>query len=239
MHALALACGDVDHLTTATWFSERLATYGLSAPTPVPGVPGKDDLAPAMAELYENAPETEPRVVVIGTDGALAAVVLRLQRGDRLSRVTVGLVPVGPSELTANWGIPADPGRALDVALGGAPSPVPLLRDDSGGVLVGLGTLEPVQGVAHCDDTEVLRGRAARVEVRPDPAGLLVRVVRTGLPWKRARTARGRAFEIGCAPTTPRRDGVAHPRTVERWTWYRHTEDLRLATGGAPPRRTP
>jgi hypothetical protein len=23
-------------------------------------------------------------------------------------------------------------------------------------------------------------------------------------------------------------DGVAHPRPVRRWTWYRHTADLRL-----------
>jgi hypothetical protein len=44
---------------------------------------------------------------------------------------------------------------------------------------------------------------------------------------RRPETFRGRAFQIGCEPATAEHDGITHPRPVRRWTWYRHTEDLR------------
>jgi len=54
-----------------------------------------------------------------------------------------------------------------------------------------------------------------------------VRVVRRGLLGRRVQQAAGRAVQLGCLPTAVLRDGVA-ARTTNRWTWYRHTEDLRL-----------
>ncbi len=124
------------------------------------------------------------------------------------------------------------PPAAAELALRGRPGRVPLVRDDSGGVLVGLGVVRPVQGVAYCDDEVVLRGAASRLEVRPDRAlGVVVRVVRRGLmPWRAVRQAAGRAVQLGCAPTGVWRDGVAD-RTTDRWTWYPHTEDWRLIRG--------
>ncbi|HEX2297127.1 MAG TPA: hypothetical protein VHH34_01180, partial [Pseudonocardiaceae bacterium] len=109
------------------------------------------------------------------------------------------------------------------------PRPAPLVRDDAGGLLAGLGVVAPVRGVAYCDDDPVLRGRAARLEVQPDPQrGLVVRVLRRGLfGYRVCQASAGRAVQLGCAPTAVWRDGIAS-RTTDRWTWYRHTQDWLL-----------
>ncbi|MGH3435023.1 MAG: hypothetical protein ACRDRN_00985 [Sciscionella sp.] len=224
MSALALACGNVGDVTGSPMLAERSGLEVLA----VPATPGKEALAPVLADLGER------RLVVIGSDADLAAVALRLLRGERLAEIVLGYVPAtGTSEVAVNWGIPLDTGRALDVALGGDADPMPLIRDDVGGVLLGMGILGPVRGVAYCDDVQVLRGYSGRIEVRPHTpgAGLSVRVIHTGLLGKRVRQASGRAFQIGCVPTKPLSDGVRYPRTVNRWTWYRHTENLRLVRG--------
>jgi Diacylglycerol kinase catalytic domain len=192
--------------------------------TAVTARPGREELGEILAGLDGR------RLVVCGTDADLAAVLLRLLRTDVVGTVPVGYVPIGTSSVVARrWGLPTAPSTAADLALRGEPDGVPLLRDDAGGVLVGLGVVRPVDGVAYCDDEVVLRGRAARLEVAPDRAlGLMVRVVRGGLLRHRAvRQASGRAVQLGCAPTDVWRDGVAD-RTTDRWTWYRHTEDWQL-----------
>lgn len=184
----------------------------------IPTFPGKADLEPPLAEKPD-------RVVVYGTDASLAAVVLRLLRMDRLD-LPVGFFPHRRehSVVARLWGLPDnDLTFACDE---GEPVPIPLIRDDSGGVLVGRGLVEPVHGEAYCDDELALRGRARLIEVSPDPAGVRARVVHGGL-IRRERTYRGRAFQIGCHSTTVTCDGVRHPRPVSRWTWYRHTVDLR------------
>jgi len=194
-------------------------------PEPVERVaarPGKDEVDPLLSANPGAA------VIVVGTDADLAAVVLRLLRKGKLAETPVGFVPAGPGSAVARrWRLPTDPARALAVAFEGAAVPVPLVRDDSGGVLVGMGRLEAVDGVAYGDDTVAFRGKVRSVEVWPDQvSGLAVRI-RSGR-FSRPRTLTARAFQLGCAPTRPTCDGVSHPRAVERWTWYRHTEDLRL-----------
>jgi hypothetical protein len=47
----------------------------------------------------------------------------------------------------------------------------------------------------------------------------------------RSASAVGRAVQVGCLDAQVVSDGVAHPRPVTRWTWYRHTEPLRLVRG--------
>lgn len=187
--------------------------------------PGKDEVDPVL--------DADP-LIVAGTDADLAAVVVRLLRKEKLGSTRVGFVPTDPmSEVAARWGLPTDPVRALALATRGEVDPVPLLRDDNGGVLVGRGTFGPIRGVAYCDDHVALRGPARSIEVSPDGEGgpgLTVRVVK-GLVFKRPVTLAGRAFQIGCIPTRPTSDGVPFPRTITRWTWYRHTEDLRLIRG--------
>ena len=225
MDALALACGKAhwtalaDRVTEAAQVSE---------------VPDKAELDPVLERLGDR------RLVVYGVDAALAAVVQRLMRTSRLDAVPVGFIPLDPSsEVAALWGLPEEPQHALTLALGGEPERVPLVRDDAGGVLVGLGRLRPVRGVIYCDDRQVLRGQASAVEVTPDPgagpdtskSGLTVRVRRTGLLGRRVWDTSGRAVQIGCLPVTVLRDGVPFDRPVDKWTWYRHTEDWRLVRG--------
>jgi hypothetical protein len=215
--AVVLTCGSAQWPGTGT---HRAVT----ALTALPACPGREELDETLTGLDGR------RLVVCGTDADLAAVLLRLLRTEALATVPVGYVPVSASSAVARlWGLPTSPSAAAEVALRGAPDRLPLVRDDSGGVLVGLGVVRPLDGVAYCDVEVVLRGRASRLEVVPDPAlGLVVRVVRRGLPGRRVRCTAGRAVQLGCQPTAVWRDGVAG-RTTDRWTWYRHTEDWQLA----------
>ncbi|GGS19920.1 hypothetical protein [Actinokineospora fastidiosa] len=218
MSALVLACGN-----------DRVAdTTDLFTDSDVRAVPARPDRA-AIDPLLTGV----ERVIVHGTDADLAAVALRLMRKERLETVSVGYVPTkADSVVRALWDLPADPRRAAELALRGEVDPVPLVRDDTGGVLVGLGVLPQIRGVVYCDDTVALRGRASRIEVNPARgAGLEVRVIRIGLLGKRVQTFHGRAVQAGCLPVIPRSDGVDHPREAGRWTWYRHTADLRLVRG--------
>nr|WP_253864591.1 hypothetical protein [Prauserella halophila] len=195
----------------------------------LPARPGKADVDP----LLEPGGQ---RLVVVGDDADLSAVALRLLRRGRLDDTAVGYVPTDRSSRVAGlWGVPTDRGRAFDVALSGEPRGVPLVRDDAGGLLLGHGVVQRPRGVGYCDDTEALRGEAALLEVRPDPAagsdtasgGLRVTIT-WGKLLKRRRTFAGRAFQLGGADVVPESDGVPYPRTMSRWTWYRHTHDFRL-----------
>ncbi|MFD5824566.1 hypothetical protein [Lentzea sp. NPDC060358] len=191
----------------------------------VPARPGKDHVDPCL---------DAERLVVVGTDADLAAVAVRLLRKEKLGSVAVGYVPVGESAVAALWGLSTNQERALDVALNGDVDPVPLVRDDVGGVLMGLGVLSPVRGVGYSDADNVLRGQASRIECTPDTEGglgLVVRIVNKRLIGSKVKESRPRAFQLGCLPTTATLDGHKHPRPVDKWTWYRHTEDLRLVRG--------
>jgi len=221
VRGIVLACGNPQSpvITDGDRFEVR----------PVPSRPGKAEVDPVLAELGDR------RLIVHGADSDLNAVVLRLLRTERLAEVAVGYVPAeAGSEVARIWGLPTDRGRALDLALSGDPDRVPLVRDDVGGVLVGLGSLGPVRGVGYADDTVVLRGQASRIEVTPDPErglGLLVSVIHKRLLTRKVKTTEGRAFQLGCLPVQVTLDGVAHPRPMGKWTWYRHTEDFRLVRG--------
>ena len=213
-----LTCGD--HNGSA-------ALAGL--PTVVlPSCPGREELDPVLRDL------TARRLVVAGTDADLAAVLVRLLRRELLD-VEVAYVPRGRSAAARAWGLPRDPAA---LALDGVAAPVPLIRDDAGGVLVGRARAR-LRGEVYCDETLVLRG-AGRVVVAPGPNGIAVRASRTGrAPDGRTRavpprapagrgSAVGRAVQLGGAAFTPELDGVPHPRTVTRWAWYRHTADWLL-----------
>ncbi|MCI2419629.1 hypothetical protein MOQ72_19465 [Saccharopolyspora sp. K220] len=232
MSTTALSCGNVDRATHPSgdgvrWFD-------------VPATPGREDLDPLLATAGD-------RLVVHGTDADLAAVVLRLLRKNRLADLVIGYVPVAESPVARLRGLAVGD---FDRALTAAPRPAALIRDDSGGVLLGAGLIEPITGQVYCDDEQVLNGSAMSIEVSPDPAatplpestsdplsstlepatdGLLVTTVRRGLLRRRREITRGRAVQASFRSATVRHDGLAHPRPVEKWVWYRHTEDLRLA----------
>ncbi|MGH3721937.1 MAG: hypothetical protein ACRDRI_24460, partial [Pseudonocardiaceae bacterium] len=150
--AVVLTCG-----------SARWPGPGGAEVTAVPARPGHEELSDTLAGLDGR------RLVVCGTDADLAAVLLRLLRTETVGTVPVGYVPSSASSAVARlWGLPTASARAAGLALRGEPDRVPLVRDDSGGVLVGLGVVRPLDGVAYCDDEVVLRGRARRLEVAPD-----------------------------------------------------------------------
>ena len=215
MHGIVLACGNPQ----LPMITQRDDTHV------VPARPGKDHV-----DQHLDA----ERLVVVGTDADLAAVGVRLLRKEKLGSITLGYVPVGNSPVASLWGLSTDPARALDIALNGDVDPVPFVRDDVGGVLMGRGVLSPVRGVGYSDADNVLRGQASRIECTPDPEGglgLVVRIVNKRLIGSRVRESRPRAFQLACLPTTAVLDGHKHPRPVDKWTWYRHTEDLRLVRG--------
>lgn len=223
MGAMVLACGRAGGVALSPSLADRSdVTLEL-----VPERPGREDVDDLLTHV---GPDTEhDRVVVVGQDADLAAVVLRLLRTDRLVEVPVGFAPLSPASAVASaWGLPTHGDDALDLALDGEPRRVPLIRDDNGGVLVGLGRIGPLRGVAYCDDALVLRGPARAILVRPHPRGMEVAVQYLGRLWRRSGTIHGRAFELGCLPASVTRDGVPHERQIKRWNWYRHTEDLRL-----------
>ena len=202
------------------------------ATVPVPARPGREDVDPVLVG--------EPRrVIVAGTDADLAAVLVRLLRTERNARVEVAYLPVGRSPATRAWGLPVG-AAAGPLALDGRAVPVPLVRDDSGGVLVGRGEIAGLYGEVYCDDVLVLRGATPRLVVAPTPAGVAVRAGRgRRLPDGSVRpvpqtsragrgAAVGRAVQVGCRPSWVVTDGLTHPRLVPRWTWFRHTSDWLL-----------
>lgn len=173
------------------------------------------------------------RLVVLGNDADLAAVVLRLLRRDLLTEVIVGFATDRASGVTDLWSLPLG-AAAVDLALAGDPDLVPLVRDDVGGVLIGLGRLRPVRGTVYLDETRLLSGAAAQVLVQPDAErGLAVTVVPNRVLGfvRSAHTHRGRAVQIGTTPSQVISDGRAYERPMERWTYYRHTVPLRLVRG--------
>ena len=173
------------------------------------------------------------RVVVLGDDADLAAVVLRLLRRELLTKVIVGFATDRSTEVTDLWSLPLG-AAGVDLALAGDPDLVPVVRDDVGGVLVGLGRLFPVRGTVYLDENRLLSGGAAQVLVQPDTErGLAVTVVPNRVLGfgRNARTHHGRAVQIGTVPSQVVSDGQPHDRRMERWTFYKHTVPLRLARG--------
>jgi len=182
------------------------------------------------------------RVVVLGDDADLAAVALRLLRRESLGAVEVAYATRTATPVTRLWSLPV--GQAAVTAAAVAPATaVPLVRDDVGGVLVGLGTLSPVMGTVYVDEHLVLSGPADGLEVRPDPVrGLSVTVNfpprALGLRRGRTTTTAGRAVQTGthARPTTVTSDGVEYRRPMDTWIFYKHTEPLLLVGATLPTR---
>jgi diacylglycerol kinase family enzyme len=78
------------------------------------------------------------RLVAVGGDGSVHAVVRALDRADALDPdEPIGVVPLGTgNDLARCLRLPLDPVEAAGVVLTGAPRLLDLLRDDAGGVVV-------------------------------------------------------------------------------------------------------
>ncbi|MCW1958174.1 MAG: peptidase M50 [Mycobacterium sp.] len=151
------------------------------------------------------------RVVVLGDDAELAAVLTRLMRADLLAVEVAQVRGFGGSRR----------------ALRGSAQRVPLIRDDTGTALVGSalwlppGQAATIHGEAVVDDTVLFDGDAAGVRIEPTTTmpGLRAQV----LDGRRRRWISGRAVQLGTGGARVVRDGVEGPRVVKRSTFYRHT----------------
>ncbi len=162
----------------------------------------------------DAAPEAR-RLIVLGTHADLAVVLARLLRADRLD-VEVALV-------RSRW--------AARRARTAAARRVPLIRDETGAVLVQVGYWLPpdeavrtVAGEAVIDDTLLFDGEVTGVRIEPtlSPPGLRASVL-TGRMRPR-RWVTGRAAQLGTTGVLVVRDGVEAARPARRSTFYRHTQ---------------
>lgn len=223
------------HGFTALWCGADSAPGGLFAP--ILAAAPADAIHPVGPRPGKHIdPLLSGRVLVVGTDADLAAVALRLLRKDRLGSVELAYATTGPTPVVRQHRLPTGP-DAVRLARVGTADEVVLVRDDVGGVLLGLGEIGPItNGTVYVDEHNVLRGPAERISVTPDPAkGLAVTVTRrrvAGLFGARPATTLGRAVQLGMAPTAVRLDGRDHPRPMDRWTFYKHTAPLRLVRPG-------
>jgi hypothetical protein len=150
------------------------------------------------------------RLVVVGSDADLAAVLTRLLRADRLD--------VEVAHLKRRWGVRR--------ALSGAAQRVPLIRDETGTVIVGTAewTGSPLHGEAVLDDTVLFDGEVAGVRIEPTWSMPGLRAAVLSGRGRPGRWVAGRAAQLGTTGARVIRDGVPAPRTVRRSTFYRHTE---------------
>jgi hypothetical protein len=166
------------------------------------------------------------RLVVIGSDADLAAVLTLLLRAGRLD-VEVGYAPRRRTAAARVYRVPAGR-RAARRARRGSAQRVPLIRDETGSAVVGAAHWRPtgdaqlLHGEAVVDDAVLFDGDVAGVRVEPTAAlpGLRARV--SGSRSRRWLT--GRAAQLGSNGVAVVRDGVAAPRTARRSTIYRNTE---------------
>jgi hypothetical protein len=182
--------------------------------------PGQGPSRRHVASVVDGAESVQVR----GPVHALAAVLTRLWRTERLPAVPVGWEPADDA---------ASRGLARALGLGsGTERELPLVRDDHGGVLLSAGRIqaagEPRRALArrfgaqaHHDAARVADGLITRIDVRPDWTAvdtIAVAVVRQ--PLRPVRRSSGRALQVACDPAQVLRDGVPVDREVVRWTWY-------------------
>ena len=166
------------------------------------------------------------RLVVVGADADLAAVLTRLLRADRLD-VEIGYAPRRRTAATRIYRLPTGR-RAVRRARRGLARRVPLIRDETGSAIVGAAGWLPtddrqlLHGEAVVDDAVLFDGDVASVRIEPTAAlpGLRARVVRG---WPR-RWLFGRAVQLGTTGAVVVRDGVRATRPVRRSTFYRNVE---------------
>lgn len=280
MRLLVLRC-DAPHITDFSSYPSPVELYDL------PAVPSRKDLkvlddaafdvlphdpTPSLDEIAKQPdvehlgapkpapqrPETRLRIVVIGTDAALSAVLTRLMRADNMW-AEIGFVPIGPSTAAKNWGLPADTAQAVSLALLGAVNPVPLIRDDAAVAVAGSATVTSwesgeLTGEVIVDDHVQIRHEAAKKPPRRgiygarmvpmvDAPGIAAVTMDTPLPSEvpsrgvfprpsgsvvPSSFATGRAMQAGGPGLRIRVDGVSRKRPVDRVTFYRHLRDLQI-----------
>jgi hypothetical protein len=188
-------------------------------PRPLRGLPVAD------AEEMDAAARDHRRLIVVGSDADLASVLTRLLRANRLD-IEIGYAPPRRTPATRVYGLPTGR-RAARLARRGSAQRVPLIRDETGWVIVGAAHWRPpvdaqlLHGEAVVDDAVLFDGDVAEVRIEPIAAlpGLRARVS-TG----RSRWLAGRAAQLGTTGAAVVRDSVPAPQVARRSTFYRNTE---------------
>ena len=173
---------------------------------------------PSQSDL--TIPDGTARVIVVGGHADLSATLARLLRDDRLD-VEVGFVP----PLTRG-GLGAAR-RARD----GVAQRVPLIRDETGAVIVRSARWLPsgadaITGEAVVDDTVLFDGTSTGVVIEPLPGmpGLRARALGRGRSGPGRGWVAGRAAQLGSTGVLVERDGVAAARPARRSAFYRHIQ---------------
>jgi hypothetical protein len=189
------------------------------------GLPTRRAEGPADSAAIDGAIGPPRRLVVVGADADLAAVLSRLLRAGRLD-VEVAYVPRRRTPATRVYRLPAGR-RAARRARRGTARRVPLIRDETGSVIVGRASWRPaddrqlIHGEAVVDDTSLFDGDVAGVRIGPTLAMPGLRARPHGV-WR--RWINGRAVQLGSTGVAVVRDGVRAPRAARRSTFYRNVE---------------
>ncbi|MBF6214985.1 hypothetical protein IU433_14600 [Nocardia puris] len=179
-----------------------------------------DELLPVLAA------DSLPRLIVLGEDAGLAAVLTHLMRTERL-HVEIGYVPVDKTYGSRAYETGTG-NAAAKRAIEGKARETPLIRDDTGKVLIGRATLNGVEGAklegeAYVDDTLLFTGKVTAMHVSPTLHMPGVRAtVEKGM--RKRRWVEGRAAQLGTVGAVVTRDGITTERPVPRSTFYRHHE---------------
>ncbi|MGH3726529.1 MAG: peptidase M50 [Mycobacterium sp.] len=201
----------------------RVLLFGARRPPrAVRGLPtDRLDGSDAVRALVDGLPEGTKRLIVVGGDHDLGAVLTRLMRAERLD-VELGFVPDRRSRAARIHRIRFGAARR---ARDGRAHRVPLIRDDTGTAVAGRASWQSadgngVIGEATVDDTLLFDG-AALVDVEPTESlpGLRASVRRLPRRW-----VTGRAAQLGTEGAMVVRDGIEGPRPVTRSTFYRHQQ---------------
>lgn len=182
------------------------------------------------AEAIDAAIGSSRRLVVLGGDAELAAVLTRLLRAERLD-VEVAYVPRRRTRATRIYRLPTG-FRAVRRARRGSARRVTLLRDETGSVVVGRACWLPpddarwIHGEAVVDDTTLFDGDVAGVWIEPMLAapGLRAAVAGRGRGRRWRRWVTGRAAQLGSTGVAVLRDGVPAARAARRSAFYRNIE---------------
>lgn len=197
--------------------------------TPASEVPTNEECDSLFSAVGTTS---DPRIIVLGNDASLAAVLTRLMRTERL-HFEVAFVPESATAAAHVYHLGTG-SRAAKVAITGTASPVPLIRDDAGKAVVGRAVVNgpsgtQLEGEAYVDDTQLFSGTAPGVEVVPTPElpGLKARVTGRHRLFAR-RWISGRAMQLGAVSATLARDDIPGDREVKRSTFYRHDREWLL-----------
>ena len=196
-----------------------------SVPGPLRGLPiaERSDVDGAAAEYS--------RLIVVGSDADLATVLTALLRAETLD-VEIGFVTPRRTAATRAYELAAGR-RGARRALNGTATRVPLIRDDTGRVIVGAamwrGADGPLHGEAVVDDTTLFFGDVGWVRVEPLAVMPGLRATVVTAQGGRQGWVTGRAAQLGTTGALVSRDGVRSDREVKRSTFYRHTTGWLLA----------